>query len=85
MCCDPYTAGQLVGRWHGSTSFHIQIPLKLNILFYFIPGYRDSGPFFSPAEIADDGLASYHTSVKEEVHGRAFATKIPLFADKKNI
>lgn len=64
---DPYTAGQLVGRWHGSTSFHIQIPLKLNILFHFIPGSRDSGPFFFfPAEIADDGLASYHTSVKEE-------------------
>ena len=26
-----------------------------------------------------------HTSVKEEVHGRAFATKVPLYADKKNI
>ena len=30
-------------------------------------------------------IPAQHTSVKEEVHGRAFATKVPLFTDKKNI
>ena len=40
----------------------------LNLIFFFILflGIETLGHFFSPAEIADDGLASYHTSVKEE-------------------
>lgn len=41
----------------------------LNLIFFFILflGLETLGHFFFfPAEIADDGLASYHTSVKEE-------------------
>lgn len=67
VCFDPYTTGKLVGRcaWIRTLS-PTHIPLKCNILLFILFLNIGTLGHFLQAEISDDGLASYRTSMKEE-------------------
>lgn len=67
MCVSHIQRGQWAVAVHGSTPFPLYTSLLKHYILFFIL-FLDIGTLghFLRAEIAGDGVASYHTSVKEE-------------------